>query len=393
MMMFKSFLKECIFGISSVILLIDWCNGVLFHYGINMPISILMKVTLIILAFPLVLGKPKNILLFTTIFLYIGIVCMQKVIVGNALIFESLTLLIRVLYTIVMYIFFKNQILKNAIYTINRVKNIIFINWLIVVAAIFLGAIGYGEYSYATAFIGTKGYFIAGNELSGTFFILTSMVMYFSKSKTNLFFIIVTSILVSVLIASKVSLLSTIFAVLFVIKCKLIKLNALVKYLIFSIALIASSFTLYTVLAESDILTRWLFFYEKDGLGYLLFSGRLEFISNPLTDFKTFGLLDFIFGNPSISTVEMDFIDILMHFGVLGVLLFYSMIFYVVLKVFRSNSSFRTITLFIDVLLLIISSLAGHIIFSGLAGLFIALVNSLINSKENYYEKSSIGIK
>ena len=79
-------------------------------------------------------------------------------------------------------------------------------------------------------------------------------------------------------------------------------------------------------------------------------------------------------------TVEMDPFDVLLNYGIVGVLLCYSFYIYLLIKSwkYRRKNMIAKLVLYVNLLILSASSFAGHIIFSGMASWLIALINTLI---------------
>ena len=118
----------------------------------------------------------------------------------------------------------------------------------------------------------------------------------------------------------------------------------------------------------------------------LLLSGREEYWLEEKSELLDGGIGNIIMGLGEARTVEMDMFDAFLNYGIVGLIVVYSFFFFLLYKAYhyRLINSWARVIFFIDVMLLIASSLSGHIIFSGMAGPFIALVNVLVLIPNKY---------
>ena len=166
-------------------------------------------------------------------------------------------------------------------------------------------------------------------------------------------------------------------------------------YIILTLILLAIISIPYIILLidsqEFDLFVRLTYSYNKGGLSSLIFSSRDEFWINKSTEFFNSNTLIQILGLGGNRTVEMDQFDTLLIYGYLGVVLIYSFyiyIFYLTWKKRNYNSYSRTVT-YSNIMLLGMSIIAGHILFSSMAGMYISLNNNIsliFNKKNNFFQ-------
>ena len=142
----------------------------------------------------------------------------------------------------------------------------------------------------------------------------------------------------------------------------------------------------YRLLNSLGFWERWAFFYDKGGILLLLLSGREEYWLEEKSDLLEGGIGNIIMGLGEARTVEMDIFDTFLNYGIIGVTIIYSFFFYLLYRAYqkKNQNSWAKVVLFINVMLIIASSLSGHIVFSGMAGPFIALVNVLVLIPNKY---------
>ena len=251
--------------------------------------------------------------------------------------------------------------------------------------------IGLGNSSYGED-IGSKGYFYAPNELSGLFAILCPCMLFYVGRKYSLssfkYCFILGVFLVSVfLLGTKSSIISCTISIFFIsgllVKSKR---NYIRLYLLGFVIAFVIIFIGYLFLDSFGFWDRWAFFYDKGGLQLLLLSGREEYWLEEKSELLDGGIGNIIMGLGEARTVEMDMFDAFLNYGIVGLIVVYSFFFFLLYKAYhyRLINSWARVIFFIDVMLLIASSLSGHIIFSGMAGPFIALVNVLVLIPNKY---------
>jgi len=242
------------------------------------------------------------------------------------------------------------------------------------------------------------GFFYAGNEISGVIILLCSYIIFRSyheqwKYKWLLFFLLIAT---AFMFGTKASIFGVLILCIFIPQITIFKKIKTVRYKLHKLILftLASLFVLYfgwKYIVSSGIWDRWVWFYRKNELASLL-SGRLDYLVRDIDKYLKASFHYKIMGLGGNRTVEMDFFDIIFNFGYFGLFIIYS--FY--LLVFEnarklrklSNYPYAKLTFLTLFLLLCISFLAGHVIFSGMASIFIGMFCALTF----YYEQESKNI-
>jgi hypothetical protein len=236
----------------------------------------------------------------------------------------------------------------------------------------------------------SKGFLYSGNELAVLSIILFSYMIFKSYSakwkyrRLFLFILLVTSFYGG----SKTLIAGTIILCLLIPKIAVSTKNRSIlkkisKTVIFILAVPIAIITAYHYLVLSGVWNRWSFFYAKNGIASI-FSGRLDFVSEEIMDYVNAPLLFKLMGLGGFRTVEMVFFDVLLNFGIFGILVVYFFYLYILSNAYRlksnKNHPFAKLSFITLILVLCISFLAGHTIFSGMAGMFTGIICALVFS-------------
>lgn len=300
------------------------------------------------------------------------------------------------------------SIIFSYFYFIERIKNgefkviinLAFLSFFIISLNVLLGSFGYGYQQYSREGIGTRGFFFAGNEL-GILLISTMFIIltFFVRENRHYFFYIFS--LLSIVCASFLVTKSAIFGVMILIvilpligfnfnfKRLLISKSSL-KFFSFAIFsfIIIFPLLIYFVLFELDLMSRLMTYYYKVDLVTVLLSGRdLAFSEVYYYYTESLNFYNFVFGygfNWLLEmlghNVELDFIDFFIVLGLIGIIwMCYSLclIFFNIIKLNKVFFPYKNYVLFFLLLLVVLSSLSGHVFNSGLSGLMIGAALSL----------------
>lgn len=384
---------SCFFNLVSIWLIIDAINGFFLNNGIAIPLSPLYKIIVMIIVTIGLTSFRNGVITILNIYLYISIFFLHMVLnIRMPMIGETMNYLFRFILIILIYTYVKNLVQKNYEEIYHRISKIFNINLWVLIVNIFIGLLGLGYSAYVEG-LGFRGFFYAGNELSGIIIVLLPFFLYQIGEKHSyhdLHYIgaAFLCLATATLLGTKTGLLAVIIS-LIVIPNLSISYKKLIKIIpIISIFLCFICYVLYSVLDSLGMVERWIYFYEQGGLSQLLLSGRHEFwaaekdkfflASNPLI--RIFGL-----GLSGDKAIEMDPLDTLLYFGYIGVIITYTFYFYLLFKSYqyRTQNKIARLVFYINLLLLSSSTFAGHILYSGMASLFIALINTLIYIPNN----------
>ena len=301
-----------------------------------------------------------------------------------------------------LFIYLLFQFMRTTTAEIGSNENIITlakISFSVIAINIFLGNLGFGyaQYSLGDQTYGTRGFFYAGNELSVALACSSGIVMisYFEKQEMAKYLIFsIIAIAVAALTTMKASLLS--IGVLFILMPLLKNKDAsnviLKRATILVFALGAIGFAVYYALYQVDQISRLTYFYEKNGLVSLIFSLRNVWAMQALGIFNDYSLIKILFGGglewtnkmPHGGIVEIDIIDTLLTYGILGVALIYGFLLLTLHKIYTNKRNPGSKAALLLVLLITgISITAGHVIFSGVSAPLIAAALAYGLNKKN----------
>lgn len=294
-------------------------------------------------------------------------------------------------------------------YFIRWVRRLFVFSFLVVAANIVMGTMGIGYSTVAKFAVGDDegygglGFFKAGNDVSATYLVIIGFVFYliWEKGKTLWRYALfgLFSLLLAVLLQTKAIILGTMLlfvgvpAVLSFSFRHNWKVNRrLMSLLLLGGGAIALAIT-WLLTSNAGIIARFMFFYEKAGLIFALLTGRSYFLDLAVEVFiNNFGFFDVLFGHGwsyylqemgglynREKLVEIDYVDIFMINGLTGLgieLAFWAFYLSVAFKGARTSSLCRVVLL-IDVLMLGIAGMAGHVLYSTVNCMFIGLLNAL----------------
>jgi Ca2+/Na+ antiporter len=272
-----------------------------------------------------------------------------------------------------------------------KVHRIILLNAFVLILNLFLGlfGIGFGNYgeSETGELIGSKGFFYAGNEISATLVAIFALIIFVHRDRLRRYSLLILSVVglffvVSLVSMSKTSLLGFLLVTLFALYNYLSLANKIKFGMMLGTVLLASAVYWLPLLQLS--IERWEYFWtlRPDLLDFIT-SGRAERVENYvawLTGAQTPWPLIFGEGQTLVGAVESfenDLLDVTRHSGVLG-LLFYGVWsgwarlgLSARLRQRRPEGSF---TLYMVGMFLVLSVVAGHVIYSATLAPFIALL-------------------
>lgn len=278
-----------------------------------------------------------------------------------------------------------------------------YFSFLILLFNLLAGVLGYGFSSYGGSddenAIGVKGFFFAGNEVSGLFLILFSFAIaqaWSAKRKIYYFMLAPVTVLCGALIATKAAMIAGLLLVFIVPlvneRERLFRLTWLKVSIFAPIVFMASLIAVYLVpiLQTTGIWARLVWFYEKKGVMGIILSGRNEFAVATTDAFHaTAGLPEHIWGiglsgltKIERMSVEIEPIDLYFWFGIPGisylVLLFGSFIYFSYRATLSQYSRWAPFALTANILLAGLSVIAGHTLTSGMLGPLLGLLNGLV---------------
>lgn len=299
--------------------------------------------------------------------------------------------------------------LFTELYSYKKVDRKIFLTAFFVVGYVVvfmnacLGLLGHGASTYDEGGgLGVKGFYVSGNEL-GTFFsvcfaylgLLIGRKSYFYYS---LFFLF--SLSIAILISTKSAILGVLAS--FIVFC-FVKFR-FYQFLFFLFCAVALAWIslgqlgFKVLLFSSGLWDRFVWVFESQGLVGVFLSGRQWYLEGTLEGLAGTSLLlgigysgvEALIGKGS---VEMDFLDVYLWFGISGLLLIVLTLFLYFKSIALIASKIeRRYLFFMFIVYLFQAVLAGHVFISGIVSLpLAALFASDINHrKKKVYSKAVI---
>ena len=286
-------------------------------------------------------------------------------------------------------------ILLITMYSINdniRIsKMLLFTTLFIYLLLIFIPMIfGIGFQTYDITKVGTLGFYDSANEISGIISLLTPIIfIIFFNTKNNIvkFLFFILYLIVILMIGTKTSfitlvitiIMSFIYLVIYSIKNKtyknLIKISLITIIGIIGISLIIPKTNFYKNIEthldylKVDKVTD--IFKDEELIDHFIFSQRLTFLNDKAKLYSNANNYQRLFGlgytkdNKTMKLIEMDLFDIYYNHGIIGFIVFITIILYVFINVIkkRSKSNYEKYMLSLSALLiLVLSYVTGHII-------------------------------
>lgn len=241
---------------------------------------------------------------------------------------------------------------------------------LLNIIATFLG-LGYS--TYTTGF-GARGFFYAGNALSGIMVIVASVFLVKSYQESVIKFLLYCAVflMLAVIIGTKSGILG-VFIIAFLAMVFCFDARALLLIILSALGLSLALLMSFEYIANNPIYERLVFFYESGGIERALFSGREEKLTAILHLYQSADLAQFLFGldmnsmqKIGITRVEFDWIDVLINFGALFFIVIYAAHFFMLAMLFKApRTAIAVAAIIASLVLLFVSSIAGHVLYNG----------------------------
>ena len=392
---------------------VDSINGFIIRSGVNLlSLSQIYKSFIFFFMIVSIMSESKKYFLYLSSLFSIFLL----LIIYHSLNYSKLTDFVndviffnKIVFVLVSFLYFKTLLSKN----INRIDfiflllTIVFIS--IVCVNIILGIVGIGFESDYGDELGSVGFFYAGNEVSALMIVLAAPLFFLLWEKSIFYYLILAAFLLFIALfkATKVAIFGTILIIictpLLHEKNRILKLTKLkFKYVIASIVVLPIfGYIVYMIIDQIGILNRWKYFYNKAGILYAVFSGRIDVAPIALGAFlNDYSFLQMLFGKGTVGykeniarytgesqIIEVDFLDILLSYGGIGTFCIYT--FWISFLIFSGKRFidkryyYAPIVFFTNLLLLAASFASGHVLWSGMASLPIGLLNAMM-----YYKAS-----
>ena len=299
---------------------------------------------------------------------------------------DSATLVSKLISSLLFFVYFLEVKKTDEKYFIHKVSIVIACNFIVFAINMVLGnmGIGYNAYEDNDGF-GSRGFFFSGNELAGVVVTLFPWLFYYIKTKYS-FPIYVLSGGVLLFLVFTLSTKSAILAtgILF-LTINFYYGNKKEKMLTIVLSILIIGYVAIKVeqflSSDNPIMVRLSYSLDKNGLADALTSSRLIYWEEERLTYYKADITAKIFGLGGNKSVEMDPLDALLNCGVVGlvflVMMYIKLLYYPLKKNYRHHQ-YRMVVFYSNALLVFISMIAGHMLFSGMAGMFVALTNAIL---------------
>lgn len=394
---------------------LDVTTGILLHFGYSVTISsiirlLFMFICIIYLIF-YIKNKKINIYLSIVGLYFILFTLLISITKGT----PALTYELKNLLTTYYFVF----LLLTLIITYKKekfnIKNILILYVIYLLLVFIPNILGIGFDSYWHSKEGSVGWFVSANVVGSILSILLPLLLTNIK-KINIKLIILTLINLYVIfgIGTKVPVLSFILIITINILYYVITLikKRNYKQLIFIILPIIIVTILGTLLFPKtsfckNIVIHINYLQEKDNnnisakniINHLIFSERITFEEKTRKVYNESNILEKLFGigyienyatdKVSLKTVEIDYFDVFYRHGIIGFIIFFSPVVYVIKKILTDikKINYKTLNFIVSISLCIILALfQGHIFVTPANSIYVALILSLIYNKSFKYE-------
>lgn len=377
--------------------IVDALNGYMIRNG-YVSISQIYKLFVAVVVVIRCRNNARVLNYLGVVFLYLLLYIVNLVMHGEEVI-KSLVWVSKLLTSLLFYYYFIEVKYESKEYMMNKFTLVIKWNFLIYAANMVLGSFGVGYTAYGgEEGFGARGFFYASNELSGVVAVLFPWILYYVKRNYS----IVTYFLCGVVLlyltyemSTKAGLFATIIAFLMI--CFLYG-NKGERILILALSVVAAYYIYNSIqfILDSNIpvIGRFNYFLERNGLESAVTSGRLDKWEDLGPAYINSDSITKIFGVGGARTVEMDVYDALLNCGIIGLVLllwlYVKMLFSPLKKKYKAIP-FRKVVALSNSILVLISLIGGHLLFSSMAGMLIVLSNAMLfgDTRRNSVEISN----
>lgn len=400
-------LDKALLWLASFVVVVDWLNGVLFHqlgssYGFSALVKAVLLSGMVYRSWELCRAElrwPLALMLLMCLGpFYVSLLQPHSFFLADVqLIFKTGAFLLALAYFCAIARLYPQRFLCHVDWFVLG-------SYLLLLLNSTLGMAGYGGTAYqpmdevAQKFLGIKGFFISTNELSALLLILTSWLLLRSWQVKRWCYplISITSLLIAGLLLTKTGLFGCvllIIAVPLLLTPKAVYQSHRKTLLVLAIVLtglfLLLLLNLTALLQWVGIYDKLMFAYQQRGIAGIVLSSRDYYLQRnfiTVADNYPAWLQLFGVGQGGVRLllkkyfIELDLFDMLLFYGLAGALL-YGLTFWRVLALAGSRLwqvSAAVPVLLLNLILLSVSLLAGHIVTSGMLWVPWALINAAV---------------
>ena len=387
--------------------ILDVTAGVLLHFNYSVTISSIIRFIFMFLCiiYLIFFIKDKKINIYLLI-LFLYFICFGITIIitkdFSVLIYELRNLISTYYFVILLLTLIKVYKDKKL-----KVKNLflIYVIYLLFVFIPNLFNIGFQSYWHSKE--GSVGWFLSANVVGSILSILLPILLiYIKKISIPIIVLLLINLYVILSIGTKVPVLS--FIIIFIINfayylISLIKKKNYKKLKIIIVPIIvliiASLFIFPKTSFYKNLVIHITYLEEKDDgkipitefVDHFIFSQRLTFEEKTRKAYNESSIIEKTFGIGYIEnyntekernkTIEIDYFDIFYRHGIVGFIIFFIPLIYVLSKIIKTfkNVNFVKLNLLLSVILIfLLAFFQGHILVTPANSIYVALILALI---------------
>lgn len=386
---------------------LDVSSGILIHFGYNITISSIIRIIFSFLCIIYLLfqkNKKINCYLITLSIYFILFTIVMYITKSPIGTIYELKDAITTYYFIVTLITLTHLYKSNSFKTRHLIN--VFLIYLLLVFIPNIFNIGFNSYWHSK--LGSTGWFLSANVVGSILSILLPIIIL-NKTKINIIKIILAIIYLYVIfsIGTKVPVLAFFIIIIFNLLLYFIKLFIQKKYKsIFIIIAILVVFLVCLIIIfpktsfYKNLIIHNTFLQENNKtstyemVDNLVFSQRLTFEKQTRSKYINSTLSQKLFGigyteikdgiATTSKTVEMDYFDILYRHGIVGFIIFFAPLIYIVSKIkLSAYLLYDKFNIALSILLIFILALfQGHIFVTPAISIFVSLIISLTYNKK-----------
>lgn len=401
------FCHHIIVWMLSFYLLADIASGFfVLQIGIDLKISLLYKMILFVCLLLMIARYQFNVfivlLAIISLLLVSPVAELFRLPVAEFFV-ADFAAVIKILMPLIVFLYFASVYQINSAFVEKWLKFGLWSNLTILLANLAVGAMGFGRASYTLSndeTAGSNGYIYAANELGAVMIVLLGFALHMFWNHYRKYYIVmaILTLLCGVLVATKTAMLAA-FLLVFIVpifneRQVFFRLTWLKMKLLLPAAILVITLIIFIVdfLKGLGLYDKLVWVLSQQGVIGIIWSGRNEFSAELLGIYvHQSTLFQQVFGQGGGGvaehvgikySAEVDAVDTLVWFGFMGLLICLAMPFYFIrraAKIFlNTNSLYAPCVLLVNLLLLFLSQLSGHVWMSGTLGISLGLLNALL---------------
>lgn len=298
-------------------------------------------------------------------------------------------------YVIILLIGF-NNLYKNEIISNKHLKNV----WVIYLLLTFIPSIlNIGFDSYAYAKLGNSGWFYSANVVGSIIILIIPIIYNYLLKENKIYIIISLPILIYILLTlgTKAPILGFVIIISFnliYLLLRMIKKGKKKQLLLILSTIIIIMITSIIVIPKTNFYKNLEIHYNflkeknveiksKEFLDHFVFSQRLTFAEKTKKNYDNSKIVEKIFGigytenamkeNESTKTIEIDYLDIFYRHGIIGFIIFFIPVIYIITDNIKNKKISLNYILAIT-LILLLALFQGHVFITPAISIFVALI-------------------